>query len=136
MKNFYIFDDATTARAEIYKTKLADGLTEAQAISAAACEWDKLSDYDKANRDAFELIQADEDEDGNIDLDTATVIRRFKLTGKWIIRDREAGNVIEEEYSLEAARDTLRSYEETDRIEGTYTPDFYEIVDPDGNIVD
>lgn len=47
---------------------------------------------------------------------------------KYIIQDREAGNVIEETDTLEQAERVVERYEEDDISEGTYTPDFYEIV--------
>lgn len=45
------------------------------------------------------------------------------------INDREAGNKIEVCASLEQAEATVRRYEEIDIAEGTYTPNFYEIVE-------
>lgn len=47
----------------------------------------------------------------------------------WIIQDREAGNIIDKFNSLEDAKAELASYEEQDKKDGTYTPDFYEIVE-------
>lgn len=47
----------------------------------------------------------------------------------YIIRDREAGNFIDEFENLEEAKKALAEYEETDKREGNYTPDFYEIVE-------
>lgn len=46
---------------------------------------------------------------------------------KFIIRDREAGNEITRFDSYEEAVAELEKYEETDKAEGTYTEDFYEI---------
>lgn len=48
---------------------------------------------------------------------------------KYIIRDSEAGNVIEECDSLKEAKKILSKYEQTDREENTYTEGFYEIYD-------
>ena len=48
---------------------------------------------------------------------------------KYIIRDREAGNVIATFSSKDEACNELRKYEEQDKIDGTYTPDFYEIIE-------
>ena len=45
-----------------------------------------------------------------------------------LIRDREAGNVIDKFTSLEAAENELKKYEEDDKEEGTHTKNFYEIV--------
>ena len=48
---------------------------------------------------------------------------------KYIIRDKEAGNIIAIFGSMDEACNELRKYEEQDKIEGTYTPDFYEIIE-------
>lgn len=48
---------------------------------------------------------------------------------KYLIQDREAGNVIEECDTLEEAEKVLAEYEAEDEKDGTYTPDFYEIVE-------
>lgn len=48
----------------------------------------------------------------------------------WKIQDREAGNLIEKFYSLEEAQTALAEYEQEDKENGTYTEDFYEIVEP------
>ena len=47
----------------------------------------------------------------------------------FIIQDRESGNKIDEFATLEQAQNALTKYEETDKAEGTYTPDFYQIVE-------
>ena len=47
----------------------------------------------------------------------------------FIIQDREAGNRIDEFATLEEAQMELARFEEIDEKEGTYTPDFYEIVE-------
>lgn len=50
----------------------------------------------------------------------------------YIIRDREAGNIIDMFYTLADAENELRKYEEADKADGTYEEDFYEIVaDPE-----
>lgn len=48
---------------------------------------------------------------------------------KYIIRDREAGNVIAKFVTYEEAIMELNKYEEEDRRDGTYEPDFYEIIE-------
>jgi hypothetical protein len=47
------------------------------------------------------------------------------------IQDKEAGNVIEAYLTHEQAIKTLKKYEERDRIDNDFTPDFYEIVEMD-----
>ena len=48
-----------------------------------------------------------------------------------VIRDREAGNVIEHFNTVEEAKKTLKRYEEQDKKDGVYVEDFYEIYDLD-----
>lgn len=48
---------------------------------------------------------------------------------RYVIRDREAGNVIEECTKIDTARKLLDLFENQDKADGTYTKDFYEIYD-------
>lgn len=48
---------------------------------------------------------------------------------KYIIRDREAGNIIEELKTLKDAKKLLNQYEREDKKDGIYTPNFYEIIE-------
>lgn len=50
---------------------------------------------------------------------------------KYIIRDREAGNVIDDFQTLELAEKELKELELDDKKRGVYEPDFYEIVESD-----
>ena len=50
---------------------------------------------------------------------------------RYAIRDREAGNVIDECDHLIEAEDLINQYEYDDKEDGTYEPDFYEIYDWD-----
>lgn len=45
----------------------------------------------------------------------------------YVVRDREAGNVITQFETMEEAQKELEKYEEQDKKDGTYTEDFYEI---------
>lgn len=64
-------------------------------------------------------------------------IEKGEIKMKYRTRDREAGNVIDSFETLEEARKAIKDYEETDKKEGTYTPDFYEIYDfENGEIVE
>lgn len=45
------------------------------------------------------------------------------------IQDREAGNKIDSFNTLSEAQKALAMYEEVDKADGTYTPNFYEIVE-------
>ena len=46
---------------------------------------------------------------------------------EYTIREREAGNIIDKFDTLEEAKKALVNYEEQDKVDGTYTEDFYEI---------
>ena len=48
---------------------------------------------------------------------------------KYIIRDREAGNIIEQVTTHKEAEEIVQKYEEEDKKEGNYTEDFYEIIE-------
>lgn len=43
--------------------------------------------------------------------------------------DRETGTFIDEVSSYREGLELIRKYEETDRQDGTYSPDFYDVVD-------
>ena len=45
----------------------------------------------------------------------------------YVVRDREAGNVITKFETMEDAKKELERYEAQDKKDGTYTEDFYEI---------
>ena len=52
-----------------------------------------------------------------------------KATKRYVTRDAEAGNIIERFDTIEEARKAIESYEEQDKAEDVYTPNFYEIYD-------
>ena len=47
---------------------------------------------------------------------------------KYIIQDCETGTFIDQFNTYQEAREELERYEEEDKKEGNFTPDFYEIV--------
>lgn len=51
---------------------------------------------------------------------------------KYIIQDREAGNIIDAFDTLEEAKAELNLYELSDKADGIYEEDFYEIVEGEG----
>jgi len=51
----------------------------------------------------------------------------MKTENKYVIQDREAGNIIDQFSSLESAEKTLNEFEYSDKLEGIFKPDFYEI---------
>lgn len=50
---------------------------------------------------------------------------------KYYTADREAGNKIEWFNTLDEAKQAIAAYEEEDKRDGTYTPNFYDIVNED-----
>ena len=44
-----------------------------------------------------------------------------------VIRDREAGNEITRCWGINQAREIIEEFEKQDKLEGIYTPNFYEI---------
>lgn len=51
------------------------------------------------------------------------------MNTRYQIQDREAGNVIDKYLTLNEAEDILDIMEREDRKDGTYTENFYEIVE-------
>jgi hypothetical protein len=47
---------------------------------------------------------------------------------KFITQERETGTVIDEFKTYSKAYEAMKRYEEEDRKEGNYSPDFYEIL--------
>jgi cell division protein YceG involved in septum cleavage len=45
------------------------------------------------------------------------------------IQEKEAGNLIEEDLTFEEAKQLLNNFNEMDKLEGIFVPDFYEIVE-------
>ena len=45
----------------------------------------------------------------------------------YVVRDREAGNVITQFKTMEEAQKEIEKYEEQDKKDGVYVEDFYEI---------
>ena len=50
-------------------------------------------------------------------------------TKRYIVRDREAGNPIDEFVRLEEAEATIEEFEAEDKRNGEFKPEFYEVYD-------
>lgn len=48
---------------------------------------------------------------------------------KLVVRDSLAGNIIEEVATLEEGKNLIKKFEEEDKEEDNYTPDFYEVAE-------
>jgi len=53
----------------------------------------------------------------------------MQATKRYIVRDREAGNPIDEFATLEEAETTVEEFEAEDEKDGVFTPEFYEVYD-------
>lgn len=82
MKNYYIVDDTTTAKAAIYTDRLPDSYNETDALRAALDDWNRLTAAEQRKRDSFELIRAESDEDGEPDYNTSEMIFSFKYDAR------------------------------------------------------
>ena len=51
------------------------------------------------------------------------------IENKYVIRDREAGNVIEGYKTFEKAKKALEKFEKLDKKEGAFEENFYEIAE-------
>lgn len=48
---------------------------------------------------------------------------------KYYVSDKETGTFIKEVETIEDGKDLIQQYEESDKADGTYEEDFYDIVD-------
>lgn len=51
----------------------------------------------------------------------------YEIIAEVVVRDCEAGNIIDSFETIEEAEKAIKKYEEEDEKEGTYKPNFYEI---------
>lgn len=65
--------------------------------------------------------------ENGIDVDTEIKPMPALMTYRYKVQDREAGNVIDYFFSKEDADEAVVMFEEGDKEDGTYTPDFYEV---------
>ena len=56
-------------------------------------------------------------------------LKKIEIMKTYIIQQKETGTLIDEFISLIQAEEALREYEQMDKNEGVYTPDFYEIIE-------
>ena len=119
---------ATTKYAMIDETKTEMYVElfdrEAEAIDEAIRLWDHLTQAERKDRDVrVAEIELDANEWDGIEH------RIIWKPGMFQVRDCESGNVLEVCDTLTEAEDTVRRFESSDREDGVYTPDFYEIYD-------
>lgn len=76
-KHWYLIDDCTRAKGQIFETRI--NVSDAShAAAIAEIEWKALSPHDQALRDAFYIGFAALDDDGCIDYDSMTDIVSIK----------------------------------------------------------
>lgn len=77
-----------------------------------------------------ELGFTENDKSATIKIQGDTIeIKKDEETDRYIIRDREAGNVIDYFSTLAEARKAIEAYERSDKTEDIYEENFYEIYD-------
>ena len=77
-----------------------------------------------------ELGFTENDKSATIKIQGDTIeIKKDEETDRYIIRDREAGNVIDYFSTLAEARKAIEAYERSDKAEDIYEENFYEIYD-------
>lgn len=105
------------------------------------CEMSRIS-FNKVlrnmveNKSSFKVELLDNDDEEVVDMNYPyRVFNPYNLDIEdngfeptYRIQDREAGNVIEVGLSYEEAQEILAKFEADDKADGTYTEDFYEIV--------
>lgn len=52
--------------------------TEKEAIAAADSQWEHLTAHDRNEREFFEVLYGEVDEDGILDFDTAVIVKKYK----------------------------------------------------------
>lgn len=72
---YVVVDDCITRRATIYEEVFS---TEQEAILYAETEWSRLTDHDKADRDAFYVATCEIEDDGEIDWGKVDSIKEYK----------------------------------------------------------
>lgn len=89
--------------------------------------------FDERQRNRFDLNYDDEEAIKCYVISTGYKTEPILLGffNGYVVRDREAGNVIEYAKDYVAAVNLIAKYEEQDKADGTYTPNFYEIVTHD-----
>ena len=76
LKAWYLIDDCTEAKAQIFEKELSND--KEMAIRMATDEWNKLSSHDQKIRGAFYIGYAALDDNGCVDYDTMTEIVNIK----------------------------------------------------------
>lgn len=100
---------------------------ETYAIEEASRIWGKLSEHDRKLRSDFYLIEGKAFADDGEAIDHEPIWEAGYH--KYYVADKEAGNLIEYADTIQEAESIIEAYEEADRKECSYTPDFYDIVD-------
>ena len=75
-KKWYLIDDCTASKAQVFEEELSDD--KEMAIRLATAEWNRLSQRDQKIRGAFYIGYAASDEYGCVDYNTMTEIVNIK----------------------------------------------------------
>lgn len=104
-----------------------------EAIEACIYDYDHLTSNEQKTCITFDVEEAEWNDDLECYINNGYVIfdgitNKTDSSVRFVVRDREAGNVIDIVASYEAAEELLEQYEDQDKKDGFYEKDFYEIV--------
>lgn len=102
------------------RSSIAKDLHEVEPVEGST-EWVKVGEIIRMRPDQIENI--------NENLGIVRKKPSIKTLAKYVTRDREAGNIIDYFKTREEAEQALASYEASDKAEGIYEPDFYEVAE-------
>lgn len=119
---YIVFDEMKNGTGDIFSTEHE---TREEAIQAAQRQWEHLTFREQRQRNVYVLESVNPDEDAMDHFDGRTIWTAADL----YVADRETGTFIELVKSVEAGKELIRQFEEQDKADGTYTEDFYTIVD-------
>lgn len=97
------------------------------AIAEAKRQFAYLEDGEQMTRNFYVLESVNPDEEAEDHYDGNEVWR----PSRYVVRDREAGNIFDACDTYEEAESVLKAYEDEDKRDGNYIEDFYEIAERD-----
>lgn len=108
----------------------AQTMSDFEELDGLLCNWQRV--VEEAEDAVFSAyFDGEEEEQGEAQEQEQTTIEN--IATPYIIRDREAGNLIDGFTTLEEARKALARYEREDEENGTFSEGFYEIAERNEN---
>lgn len=108
-------------------TEVTDFETEQDAVEYAKREYDHLSSHDKKHTSAMYIVKCTDPNPASVTHTEGDVI--YTLIGTLYTADRETGTFIDSFDNLDDALNAIADYEDEDEEAGTYTENFYDVVD-------